>query len=263
MATFPGPLIGMVHLAALPGSPRSSLRVERIARLAAAEAIVLQDAGFDAVLVENMHDLPYLRREVGSEVIAAMSACVLCVRAAVAIPVGVQILAGANRAAMAVANACGGSFIRAEGFHLATVADEGLLDEADAGPLLRFRRAIGAERVKIAVDVMKKHSSHAITSDLSLTEQVTTAEFMGAEAVIVTGRATGEPVDHDDLVAVRQATRLPVIVGSGADATSVSQLLEHADAIIVGSAIKRGGRWDKPVHPATARAFVKASRRGR
>ena len=108
MATFPGPLIGMVHLAALPGSPRSSLRVERIARLAAAEAIVLQDAGFDAVLVENMHDLPYLRREVGSEVIAAMSACVLCVRAAVAIPVGVQILAGANRAAMAVANACGG-----------------------------------------------------------------------------------------------------------------------------------------------------------
>jgi predicted TIM-barrel enzyme len=87
---FPGPLIGMVHLAALPGSPHASLRVERIARAAAAEAKVLEDAGFDAVLVENMHDLPYLRRRVGPEVVAAMAACTLCVRAAVSVPVGVR-----------------------------------------------------------------------------------------------------------------------------------------------------------------------------
>ncbi|MFM7799446.1 MAG: BtpA/SgcQ family protein, partial [Planctomycetota bacterium] len=70
---FPGPLIGMVHLAALPGTPRGEWRVERIAKAAAAEAKALEDAGFDAVLVENMHDLPYLRREVGPEIVAAMS----------------------------------------------------------------------------------------------------------------------------------------------------------------------------------------------
>ncbi len=154
---FPGPLIGMVHLAALPGSPHASLRVERIARAAAAEAKVLEDAGFDAVLVENMHDLPYLRRRVGPEVVAAMTACTLCVRAAVSVPVGVQVLAGANAEALSVAHACGGSFIRAEGFQLAAVADEGLLEEADAGPLLRLRRTIGAERVMVAADILKKH----------------------------------------------------------------------------------------------------------
>lgn len=263
MPTFPGPLIGMVHLAALPGSPRASMRVEQIAKAAATEAKALEAAGFDAVLVENMHDLPYLRREVGPEIIAAMSACMLCVRAAVRVPVGVQILAGANRAAIAVANACGGAFIRAEGFHLASVADEGLMEEADAGPLLRFRRAIGAERVLVAADVMKKHSSHAITRDLDLHEHVKTAEFMGADAVIVTGSATGEPVDMGDLREVREATRRPVLVGSGADASSAPHLLEHADAIIVGSSIKRGGRWDRPVDAAAARAFVKAARKAR
>jgi len=257
---FPGPLIGMVHLDALPGTPQSAHRVEHIAKKAAVEARMLQEAGFDAVLVENMHDVPYMRRDVGAEIIAAMSACVLCVRAAVRVPVGVQILAGANRAAIAVANACGGSFIRAEGFHLATVADEGLLDEADAGPLLRFRRTIGAERLLIAVDVMKKHSSHAITSDLDLHAHVKTAQFMGADAVIVTGSATGEPVDLHDLRVVREATKLPVIVGSGATIESAAQLLRIADAIIVGSSIKRGGVWSKPIDAAAARAFVKAAR---
>ena len=263
MPTFPGPLIGMVHLAALPGSPRASLRVEQIAKAAATEAKALEAAGFDAVLVENMHDLPYLRREVGPEIIAAMSACMLCVRAAVRIPVGVQILAGANRAAIAVANACGGAFKRPEGFHHASLAPEGQMEEADAGPLLRFRRAIGAERVLVAADVMKKHSSHAITRDLDLHEHVKTAEFMGADAVIVTGSATGEPVDMGDLREVREATALPVIVGSGATAESAPHRLEHADAIIVGSSIKRGGRWDKPLDAAAARAFVKAARKAR
>ena len=260
---FPGPLIGMVHLAALPGSPRSSLRVERIARTAAAEAKALEDAGFDAVLVENMHDLPYLRRHVGPEVVAAMSACTLCVRAAVSVPVGVQVLAGANAEAVSVAHACGGSFIRAEGFQLASVADEGLFDQADAGPLLRFRRSIGAERVLVAADILKKHSSHAITRDLSAAEHAKTAEFMGADALVVTGSATGEPVDIRELREVRAATRLPVLVGSGATRETAARLLEVADALIVGSAIKRGGRWDRPVDAAAARAFAKAARKAR
>jgi predicted TIM-barrel enzyme len=117
--------------------------------------------------------------------------------------------------------------------------------------------------VLVAADVMKKHSSHAITRDLDLHEHVKTAEFMGADAVIVTGSATGEPVDMGDLREVREATALPVIVGSGATAESAPHLLEHADAIIVGSSIKRGGRWDKPLDAAAARAFVKAARKAR
>ncbi|MCE9620661.1 MAG: BtpA/SgcQ family protein [Planctomycetes bacterium] len=254
-------LIGMVHLAALPGSPRSELRVSEIARQAVIEAKLLEKAGFDAILIENMNDLPYLRRNVGSEITAAMTACALSIRAAVEVPIGLQILAGANCEAMSAAHACGASFIRAEGFALAAIADEGIFDQADAGPLLRHRKMLGAERVLIAADVLKKHSSHAITSDLSAAEQTRTLMFCGADAVIVTGSATGQPVNFEQLGLVKEVSRVPVLVGSGARADNVSELLEIADAIIVGSDLKRGGRWQNPIDPARAKAFVKAARR--
>ena len=137
-------IVAMVHVRALPGSPRATLSPREIARHAVEEARVLADAGFDAILLENMHDAPYLLREVGAETIAAFTRVACEVRAAVNLPLGVQILAGANRAALGVALAAECAFIRAEGFVFAGVADEGLLAEADAGPLLRYRRALGA-----------------------------------------------------------------------------------------------------------------------
>ena len=126
--------------------------------------------------------------------VAAMTAVGLAVRAAVDLPMGVQILAGANRAALAVAHAVGGVFIRAEGFVFASVADEGILEEADAGPLLRFRRTIDAGHVKILVDVKKKHSAHAITADVSVAEMTKAADFFGADGIVITGIATGQPI---------------------------------------------------------------------
>ena len=149
--------IGMVHLRPLPGTPRDSQAPEVIASTAVGEARMLADAGFDAILVENMHDLPYLLRSVGPEIVASMAVATKAVVDAVTIPVGVQILAGANHAAIAVAHAAGAQFIRAEGFAYASVADEGIFAEADAGPLLRYRRAIGAEHIAIWADVRKKH----------------------------------------------------------------------------------------------------------
>ncbi|MFZ9915389.1 MAG: BtpA/SgcQ family protein, partial [Phycisphaerales bacterium] len=136
-------LVAMVHLQPLPGSPRASLSPREIARHAVEEARALADAGFDAILIENMHDAPYLAREVGDETVAAFTRAACEVRAAVDLPLGVQVLAGANRAALSVALAAECSFIRAEGFVFAAIADEGLLATADAGPLLRYRRALG------------------------------------------------------------------------------------------------------------------------
>ncbi|MBX3354475.1 MAG: BtpA/SgcQ family protein [Phycisphaeraceae bacterium] len=254
----PRALIGMVHVPALPGTPKALHTVTEIAAHAAAEAKILADAGFDAILVENMHDAPYLARVVGPEIVAAMTACVLAVRQAVAIPVGVQILAGANMAALAVAHAASGAFIRAEGFVFSAVADEGVLASADAGPLLRYRRQIGAEGVLVAVDIRKKHSSHALTHDLDVAAHARAAEFFGAEALIVTGPETGRATSHGDLRAVREASSLPLIVGSGATPNTLPMLLEVADAVIVGSALKRDGHWASPLDPARLDAMVRA-----
>lgn len=251
-------LAGMVHVAALPGTPGSRLPVRDIARQAAAEARLLADAGFDAVILENMHDVPYLRREVGPEIVAAMTAAAEAVRAEVDLPLGLQVLAGANRAAVAIAHAVGARFVRAEGFVFASVADEGVLDEADAGPLLRYRRAIGAEDVRVIADIKKKHSAHAITADVDLAGTAKAAEFFGADGLVVTGTATGAPTSPADVAAVRGAVKIPVVVGSGVTPATAAELLAHADALIVGSWYKEGGHWAAPPDAARARELAKA-----
>lgn len=252
-------LVGMVHVEALPGTPRSRRSVREIAAQAVDEATLLAEAGFDALILENMHDTPYLRRGVGPEITAAMTAVALRVRDAVAKPLGIQILAGANTDALAVAHATGCGFIRAEGFIFASVADEGLLDEADAGRLLRYRRAIGADDIAIFADIKKKHSSHAVTADVSLDETAEAAAFFGADGVIVTGRATGDPTDAQDVATVRAACDVPVLVGSGVTPDACRELLAHAHALIVGSGYKADGRWDHPPDPDRVASLVRAA----
>ncbi|MHC4991544.1 MAG: BtpA/SgcQ family protein [Planctomycetota bacterium] len=256
-------LVGMVHLAALPGTPRAERPVREIVARAVEEAGILVDAGFDALILENMHDVPYLARRAGPEVVSAMTAAGVAVRDVTDRPLGLQVLAGANREALAIAHTVGAQFIRAEGFVYASVADEGLLAEADAGPLLRYRRSLGAEGVRILVDVKKKHSAHAITVDVDVAEMTRTADFFGADGVIITGIATGQPIRVDDLGTARVATDLPLIVGSGVTPESVADLFAYADAVIVGSWYKRDGKWSNPVDPDRARTLVEAVRAAR
>ncbi|MHC5003054.1 MAG: BtpA/SgcQ family protein [Planctomycetota bacterium] len=251
-------LVGMVHVAALPGTPGHALPMPAIIARAMDEARQLIDAGFDALIVENMHDVPYLRRSVGPEIVAGMTAVAAAVRTVTDRPLGVQVLAGANREALAVAHTVGAGFIRAEGFVFASVADEGLLEAADAGPLLRYRRAIGADRVHILADVKKKHSAHALTADVDVAEMTKAADFFGADGVIVTGIATGQPIRLDDLGSARVATQRPLIVGSGVTPDSVADLFAYADALVVGSWLKRDGHWYNPIDADRARAVVAA-----
>lgn len=259
-------VIGMIHVAALPGTPRHQQSIAATIKQAADEAKLLEDAGFDAILFENTHDAPFLRREVGPEIVSGMTAVGAAIRAAVKCPLGVQILAGANRASLAVAHAVGGEgaqFIRAEAFVFASVADEGIMDEADAGPLLRYRRMIGAENVKVLVDVKKKHSAHAITCDVDVGETAKAAELFGADGIIITGIATGQAIRIDDLGTARVATTLPLLVGSGVTPESVSDLFAYADALIVGSCYKRDGQWQNPPDKSRVKELMKAVKAAR
>ena len=234
--------IAMIHVGALPGTPRSEMSVSEIAASAVRESKLLTECGVDAIIMENMHDVPYLNREVGPEIVAGMTAIAVAVRVATTLPLGVQVLAGANKEALAVAHAAGCQFIRAEGFVFAHVADEGLMSEADAGPLLRYRRAIGAENIAVLADIKKKHSAHAVTADVDLAETAHAAEFFGADGVIVTGAATGRAASPGDVEAVRKAVNIPVLVGSGVTPDNAREF-SSAHGVIVGSYLKRDGYW--------------------
>jgi membrane complex biogenesis BtpA family protein len=250
-------LIGMVHVGALPGTPASTQGLEALVTAALADAAIYRDAGFDAILVENMHDVPYLRNP-GPEIVAAMTRLCGAVRS-LGLPTGVQVLAGANREALAIALAADLAFVRVEGFVYAHIADEGLI-EACAGDLLRYRRQIGATDIAVFADIKKKHCAHAITADVDCAETARTAEFFGADGVIVTGSRTGVAPVMDDLRAVRAAVAVPVLVGSGVSAANLPDLLPAADGFIVGSAAKAGGLWSNPVCRERAERLVRACR---
>ena len=251
-------IVGMIHVGALPGTPRNAVPLQEIIAQAVEEAALYAKAGLDGLLIENMHDVPYLRGEVGPEIVAGMTAVGVAVRRESPLPLGVQILAAANREALAVAQACGASFVRVENFAYAHVADEGLMPTAEAGPLLRYRRQIGAEQVKLIADVKKKHSSHALTADVSLAEAAQTTEFFGADGIVVTGVATGASAAVEDVAAVKRAVRIPVCIGSGLTPENMPEYWPHTDVFIVGSYFKVDGLWSNPIDPARVQRFMDA-----
>ena len=254
------PVIGVIHVAALPGTPRSLQSVAELVTSAKHEARVYRECGVDGIIIENMHDVPYLRGEVGPEIVAAMTAIATEVKSECGLPLGIQILAGANIEAMAVAHAAGLDFIRAEGYAYAHVADEGLI-QSSAAKLLRYRRMIGAERVQVWADVKKKHSAHAITADVSLGETAETVEFMGADCVIVTGSATGQAPKLADVQEAKIHCGLPVFLGSGMSERNLSEFYDTADGFIVGSAFKVDGLWSNTIDPVRVTKFMKAVQR--
>ena len=254
------PVVGVVHVAALPGTPRSSMSVAELVAQARQEASVYRECGVDGIIIENMHDIPYLKGEVGPEIVAAMTTIGAVVKQECELPVGIQILAAANIEAMAVAHAANLDFIRAEGYAYAHVADEGVI-QASAAKLLRYRKMIGAECVQVWADVKKKHSAHAITADVSLGQTAETVEFMGADCVIVTGSVTGEAPQLQDVQEAKNHCRLPVFLGSGISEANVEQFYNEADGFIIGSAFKISGHWSNTIDPARVTQFIDRLRR--
>ncbi|CAI5455850.1 unnamed protein product [Caenorhabditis angaria] len=252
------PLIfGMIHVPALPGTPSNVLPISKILKKVQEEAQIYSKSGVDGIIIENMHDVPYSKPPAGPEIVSAMTLACQEVRsiAGAEILLGVQILAAANREALAVASITGMDFIRAEGFVYSHVADEGWID-ACAADLLRYRKYLGAENVAVFTDIKKKHSSHSVTSDLSICEIAQDAKFNLANGVIVTGSATGHAANPEELKQVATISDFPVLIGSGVNAKNLKSY-KSAHGLIIGSEFKKDGKWQNDLDPARIRQIVK------
>lgn len=247
-------IIGMIHVDALPGTPRFNQAMPNIIARAKAEALTYKEAGIDGLMIENMHDVPFAR-QIGPEIVAAMAVIGYEIKNVSGLRCGLQILAGANQEALAAALAAGLDFVRVEGFIFAHVADEGLIDGC-AGELLRYRRQIGAEEILVLTDIKKKHSAHALTADVDIVETAHAAEFFLSDGVIVTGIATGTEASLEELQRVKAAVDIPVLVGSGVTTENVERYLAVADALIVGSYLKYEGYWANGVDAARVKTFM-------
>jgi membrane complex biogenesis BtpA family protein len=250
-------LVGVVHLAALPGSPKATLSAARIAEDAAIDAGILRDAGYDAAIIENFGDIPFLPR-VGAVTVSAMTLVGSRVRDACPdLPLGVNVLRNDVDAALAVAVVVGAAFVRVNVHVGARVTDQGVI-QGEAGLTLRTRQALGATGVEVWADVDVKHSAPLGVRPVA--DEAADAALRGmADAILVTGEGTGRPASEGKLAEVRRAVSVPVYVASGATIESLPRLARVADGVIVGSALRRdgkaGGRVDRDRAVEFARAF--------
>jgi len=257
------PVIGMVHAWPMPGAPGYDGKgMDAIVEHAVQDARAIEQGGCDGLIVENMWDIPFRAgSHIQPESIAAHAVVARAVRDAVKIPMGINLVHNGGVALLGIAIASGAQFIRVCMFTGAGVWDAGSIDEGCAADLMRRRKDLGAEHIKILADVDKKHSVRFPGIDLAT--HIEWTRFFGADGMIVSGRMTG---DAPALDKVREAKRLagdtPILLGSGTDASNVGAFLSVADGIIVGSSIKEQGDICRPVDVERVRAFVRAARGG-
>lgn len=246
------PIVGMVHLLPLQGSPAFRGDLPAIYERALREARYLQEAGLDAIIVENFGDEPYRIGEPDPADFALMAGIVRDLVREVSIPVGVNVQFNAWRAEMAIAQACGAAFVRIEVFVDTVISPQGIVLPCSAD-LLRYRRQLGA-KVQIWADVQTKYTTNLVAQPL--TQSAMDAQDAGADALIVTGAGTGKATPLEAIAEVKRAVSLPVLAGSGTTTGNVRNVLELADGIIVGSALKEGGVASNPVSPEAAQSFM-------
>ena len=247
------PLIGMVHLGPLPGSPRDTgdrAHFAEVLKRAEGDAAALKAGGASAIMVENFFDAPFAKDNVPPHTVAALTRALLAVRQTVgdAMPLGVNVLRNDARAAIAIAHIVGAAFVRINVFVGAAVTDQGIIEGAARTALL-YRRELDAE-VAIFADVFVKHASQLGGDDYTLEDAAKDAVYRGlADALIVSGAATGAATAPDAVSRVaRSVPGTPVLVGSGFDEQTAGTLIRAgASGAIVGTAIKEGGKITAPV----------------
>ncbi len=251
------PVIGMVHLRPLPGSPfYAQGDISAVIDTAVQEATLLEKAGVDGLQIENMWDHPYLKgSEIGHETTASLAVCAYAVIQTVGIPVGINCHLNGSIQALAAGVSSGAKWIRV--FELANtyISNAGIV-EASGPKALRYRHAIGGDKIRILGDVLVKHGSHFITSDRGIKEQAHDVEAFKGDAVIITGGATGEKPSLSDIEAVKSSVDLPVFVGSGINKDNAKDYFKIIDGAIVGSEFKEEGKWQNAVSFERTKSFM-------
>src|SRR5436305_4986880 len=230
-------VIGMVHVAALPGAPlyRGSMRA--IIDAALRDARALRDGGCDASAFENFGDRPFFKDRVPAETIAALTRVIVEVRAEVSIPFGVNVLRNDAASAIAIAAATGAAFIRVNVHTGAMLTDQGII-EGRAAETLRKRAAI-APQVLIFADHMVKHATPLAPVDARQAAKDLRRRGL-ADAVIISGTETGAAPEADRFARLREVIDAPLLLGSGLSEENAAAFAA-ADGAIAGTSVKRGG----------------------
>ncbi len=251
------PMIGMVQLKPLPGGSRyAGEPPAAVLEHARSEAIVLAEAGFPFLMVQNLGDLP-VAKTVSAAQVAWMTRITGEVKHATGLPVGLNLLENDAEAMFAVASAAGADFVRIKVFTGAMLTPSGV-ESGQAFEAIRARTQWNAGDVAIFADVHDRTGVPLATAGLA--DDVRTAFAIGgADGIVLTGRS------HDETLAFLATARAsfadrPMLAGGGADAGNIAELTRLADGAIVSSALKSGNDLFGRIQADKARAFMTAAR---
>jgi len=250
----PRPLLGVIHLAALP-SARGHASMSAVLDQALLDAEAYAKAGFDGLFVENFGDAPFRRGTaddpVTPDVVAGIAVAADRVQRATGLSVGVNCLRNDGLAAFGAAAVVGARWVRVNVLTGAYVTDQGVIS-GEAARLAAYRRQLQSDALLLA-DFLVKHAAPVAPIDVA-TGAKDLAERSGADAIVLSGQRTGQPVDVELLSCVRDAVgAFPVWIGSGLTAENAAELWPRCDGAIVGSWCKVGGRSRAPVELERAR----------
>ena len=251
------PIVGMLHLKPLPGSPRAEpLSVVRERMLEDLDALV--EGGVDGLILENYGDAPYFPGRAPAQTVSYLTRLAMEVREVTSLPLGINVLRSDGISALAVAAAVGAQFVRVNVYTGVRISGEGLI-QGNAHEIQRYRRELGVD-VKVFADVDVKHSTGVGPVDLA--DEVTETILRGrADAVIVSGKATGSATGLEDLRRAKEsAGSTAVLAGSGVAIETVVETLRWADGAIVGTGFKVDRVTDNPVDVEAVRALMEAAR---
>lgn len=253
----PKPIIGVIHLPPLIGSPRSRQPFREIRVRALSNARVLIDNGIDGIIIENYGDAPFYPDRVEPHTVAALTLIADEIREChPETPIGLNVLRNDAKSAMAIATVTSANFIRVNVHTSAMLTDQGLI-QGKAHETLRYRSILKSE-VKIFADIAVKHATPLAPIDI-LTSAEDTYHRGLADALIVTGTATGKSTDLGQLKTVKSAVpQASVFAGSGVTIANLAQVLQYADGVIVGTSIKCDGVTTNAVDPDRVCALIKA-----
>jgi uncharacterized protein len=247
------PVIGCLHLLALPGAPLYGGNMKAVYDKALEEAAILAHHGVDSFIVENFRDKPFYPGRVPVETVAALTAVAHEIKRQYDCPLGVNVLRNDGEAAIAIAAAIEAAFIRVNVHGGAVVSDQGIIQ--GVGHLTMRLRASLSSNALVFADVGVKHAAPLAVRGLTV-ETIDTIERGLADAVIVSGELTGSETSLEDVRTVRAATNAPLLIGSGATPDNVSKVFDLVDGFIVGSYFKKDGKGDNFVEPARGSAFM-------
>ncbi len=248
------PVIAMAHLPPLPGSPLYDAKggMNAIVDYVSRDIEALQAGGVDCIMFGNEGDRPYLLKAT-PESLAAMTSAVAAVKNQIMVPFGVNYLWDPV-ATVALAVATGAVFAR-EIFTGVYDSDMGLW-APDAASALRLRHDLGRDDLKLLFNINAEFA--APVGDRPIEARAKSAVFSSlADAVLVSGPMTGQPVDQSNLQRVKEAVGdTPVFANTGCNIDNIADILSTADGCVIGTHFKVDGDTWNPVDSDRVRRFM-------